>query len=141
MQRGFTLAEVLTAMGLLTVAALSTAQLFAATATAIRVARMKTSAATFAAARMETLRAAPALEISPADSLERSAPDFSEWLDADGRSSTRPGAVFVSRWSIAAAAASPDLLVIQVLVRPLAEDAAGERVSRAQVRLVTVRAR
>ena len=55
-ERGFTLVEVLTALALLVVVALSAAQLLAATAASIRVARMKTTASALAATRLESLR-------------------------------------------------------------------------------------
>ena len=139
-QEGFTLAEVLTAMALLVIAALSTAQLFAATAAAIRVARMKTSAATLAAARLEMLRIDPAPVLSPSDSLDRDSAGFAEFLDADGRPAAA-GAAFVRRWAVEPMPGAENVLVVQVLVRPVADDAAGERASRAQVRLVTIRRR
>ena len=145
-QRGFTLIEVLTAMALLVVVALSAAQLLGATASAIRVARMKTAASAFAAARLERLRGDPDLRVSPADSLTRNVDGFSVFLDAGGiplaaASGLPAGAVYVCRWEVADSPGDGRLLVIQVLVRPVAEDAAGERSSRAQVRLTTVRRR
>lgn len=145
-QRGYTLVEVLVAMALLVVVALSAAQLFAATASAIRVARMKTSASAFAAARIERLISERDLRLSPPDALSRNEDGFSSYLDGGGVpvaavSGVPPGAVYVSRWQVAESLGREGVLVIQVLVRPVVEDAAGERFSRAQVRLTTVRRR
>jgi prepilin-type N-terminal cleavage/methylation domain-containing protein len=145
-QRGFTLVEVLIAMALLVVVALSAAQLLAATASAIRVARAKSAASAFAAARIERLRGERDLRVSPPDALRRNVDGFSTYLDAGGVpvaavTGVPPGAVYVSRWDVAASPTDDRLLVIQVLVRPVAEDAAGERFSRGEVRLTTVRRR
>ena len=145
-ERGFTLVEVLTALALLVVVALSAAQLLAATAASIRVARMKTTASALAATRLESLRGDGSLRPSPPDALERNADGFFEYVDAAGvavaaASGIPRGAVYVRRWAVDGAPGRDDLLVIQVLVRPIAEDARGERHSRAQVRLTTVRQR
>ena len=55
-ERGFTLVEVLTALGILCAAALSVAQLIAVITRATHVARLQTSTVALSAARMEELR-------------------------------------------------------------------------------------
>ena len=64
---------------------------------------------------------------------------------ADGSPAERtapPGASFVRRWSIEPADANGDLLVVQVLVRPVsAGSAAGPRRLNGEARFVSVRAR
>lgn len=72
---------------------------------------------------------------------------FVDHLDARGTwvgggPDTPAGATFVRRWSIEPAGADPDLLVLQVLVRPAS--AAGARAARrthGEARYVTLRAR
>ena len=154
--RGFTLLEVLIALSLLSVAALSVAQLMVITTSALHVARLQTSTMALAASRMEELRSlawnidstgnpvtdnstnlshepllsnGPGLGLSPPGSIDQNTPGFVDFLDANGRwISAGPappaGAAFVRRWSIETPAdSSPDTLVLQVLTRPVAEDA------------------
>jgi len=110
---GFSLAEVLISMGLLTTVSLGVAQLFALSARATFVARGQTSTTAMAEQKMEQLRALtwgfdtdgqglpvsdtstnlavdpPAatgagLNPSPSDSLERNTPGFVDFVDAHG---------------------------------------------------------
>ena len=110
-EHGFTLLEVLTAIALLSVALLSTAQLLGATATAVHAARLSTTAATLAAARMEELRSltwgfdvsgAPVSDVttnlatgqpsltgggltpSPPGTLDQNTAGYVDFLDANG---------------------------------------------------------
>jgi len=149
--RGFTLIEVLIALGILVLAALGTAQLLSAAAIAVRDARVHASAATAAAQRMEQLLAiewgAPGLATSPPGALDNNVEGCVDFLDADGQLLgaglvAPPGAAFVRRWSIDdVAGGRPNARVIRVLTRSLAADLAGARGARGEARLVTVRAR
>lgn len=109
--RGFTLVEVLTAMGIMATAALGTAQLLVYTSNAMRHARAQASTAALASTRMEQLRALtwafdgggnplsdgstdlsvspPAqtgtgLSPSPPDSLAANTTGFADFLDERG---------------------------------------------------------
>ena len=80
-------------------------------------------------------------------SLDSNTPGYVDFIDGQGVSLgggvTAPsGAVFVRRWSIEPLAGSSDLIVVQVLARPLAAGSppAGQRAA-GEVRLVTMRAR
>ena len=149
--RGFTLIEVLIALGILVLAALGTAQLLSAAALAVRDARVHAVAATAAAQRMEQLLAleweAPGLAASPAGALDDNVDGGVDFLDADGQvvgagPLAPAGAAFVRRWSIDAATGErPDVRVLRVVARALAADLAGARAARGEARLVTVRAR
>jgi hypothetical protein len=91
------------------------------------------------------------LSPSPPGALEQNTPGFVDFVDASGRwvssgPAVPPAAAFVRRWAIETPAdGSPDSLVIQVLVRPIVEDAgsAGRRpaVSRGEARLLILRTR
>lgn len=110
---GFSLAEVLVSMGLLTTVSLGVAQLFAYSARANQVAKGLTSTTAMAEQKMEQLRAltwgfandgtglpvsdsrtnltvdpptanGTGLNPSPTDSLERNIPGFVDYLDANG---------------------------------------------------------
>ena len=149
--RGFTLIEVLIALGILVLAALGTAQLLGAAAVAVRDARVHAVAATAAAQRMEQLLAlewgAPGLAISPAGALDDNVDGCVDYLDADGQvlgagPMVPAGAAFVRRWSIDVGAGErPEARVLRVVTRSLAADLAGARGARGEARLVTVRAR
>ena len=88
---------------------------------------------------------------SPPGALDENTPGFVDFLDGSGRwISAGPGAPptakFVRRWAIERPAdGSPDTVVIQVLVRPIVEDAAagGRRpaAGRVEGRLLTLRTR
>lgn len=82
------------------------------------------------------------------DSLAADTPGFVDYLDAHGRwrgngPAPPPGSAFVRRWSIEPSAPATDLVVVQVLVRPLASGSANPitRRARGETRLVTVLAR
>ncbi len=77
--------------------------------------------------------------------LDGNVSGFVDYLDAAGvwvGNGVRPPreAVFVRRWAIEGAV-HPDVIVLQVLVRPLANGALGGRRQPGDARLVTVRAR
>ena len=149
--RGFTLIEVLIALGILVLAALGTAQLLGAAAVAVRDAHVHVVAATAAAQRMEQLLAleweAPGLAVSPAGALDDNVDGCVDYLDADGQvlgagPMVPAGAAFVRRWSIDEAAGErPEARVLRVVTRSLAADLAGARGARGEARLVTMRAR
>lgn len=111
-ERGFTLVEVLTALGVLCAAALSVAQLIAVTSGAVHIARLQTSTVALSTARMEDLRSlewgydsagnpvsdrstnlAPepprsdgtGLAFSPPGALDQNTPGFVDFLDTGGR--------------------------------------------------------
>jgi hypothetical protein len=88
------------------------------------------------------------VNLSPATALDASTPGFVDYLDQFGRSlgggvNPPPDAVYCRRWSIQRPAASPNTLVVQVLVtRQFAPRAAGgAAVARlpGEARLVTVK--
>jgi prepilin-type N-terminal cleavage/methylation domain-containing protein len=89
----------------------------------------------------------PGLTPSGGGSLDANTPGYVDFADAHGTplgggGAPPQGAVFVRRWSVEPVGASSDLLLLQVLVRPLAEGAPGPggRGAR-EVRLVTMLAR
>jgi type II secretory pathway pseudopilin PulG len=111
--QGFSLAEVVVAMGLLTVVSLGVAQLFAVSASTNYTARTQTSTTVMAEQKMEQLRSltwgfdtdgmglpvsdtasnlavtpptqnGTGLNPSPADTLTRNVPGFVDYLDANG---------------------------------------------------------
>jgi prepilin-type N-terminal cleavage/methylation domain-containing protein len=89
----------------------------------------------------------PGLTPSGGGSLDANTPGYVDFADAQGTplgggGAPPPGAVFVRRWSVEPVGASSDLLLLQVLVRPLADGTPGpgQRGAR-EVRLVTMLAR
>lgn len=67
---------------------------------------------------------------APGGSLDANVIGFADFLDSGGAwigggTAPPPGAAFVRRWSIEPADPSGDLLVVQVLVRPLAAGSGG----------------
>jgi len=88
---------------------------------------------------------------SPPGALDENTSGFVDFLDGGGRwlsagPAAPPGAIFVRRWAIEPAVdASPDTLAIQVVVRPIVEDAisGGRRpaTARVEARLLTLRTR
>lgn len=157
--RGFSLVEVMISMGLLTAVSLGVAQLFAVSTKATHVARGTTSTTTMAEQKMEQIRSltwgfdleaqglpltdttsnisvdpsnqtGTGLNPSPADSLERNATGFVDYLDAGGAYvGTGPtpvaSAVYIRRWSIQPLPTNPNnTLVLQVLVTPVSSEAA-----------------
>lgn len=172
--RGFTLVEALVAMALLCVAALGGIQLVALATEMMWRARVHSTTAGLAAARLEQLRAlqfefdaaglrltdvstnladdpvssgGAGLSPSGAASLESNVAGYVDFLDRHGTSlgtgtSAPPGTAFVRRWSIDPLGGSADLLVLQVLVRPVAAGSVpGASRVAGDARLVTLRAR
>jgi prepilin-type N-terminal cleavage/methylation domain-containing protein len=180
--RGFSLVEVLVAMGLLTAVSMGVAQLFALSTRANLIAKGATSTTSMAEQKLEQLRGltwgfdlagqglplsdtttnlavfppthdGSGLNPSPTDSLDQNTPGFVDFLDANGAwagtGSTPPGsAVYIRRWSIQPLPTNPNnTLIIQVLVTPVASEAARVASASARARmpgdalLVTVRTR
>jgi len=142
---GFSLLEVVVALGLLAGAVIGLSHLLLASASSCRDTRRSDLASALALERMEGLRAlswgyeadgtpredtttnvagtgdpGPGVGLSPAGALDHDVPGFVDYLDADGRpvSGDRSAvASFVRRWAIES---SPDgageALVLQVLV-------------------------
>lgn len=168
--RGFTLVEVLVAMGVLSAGALAGVCLLAAGTRAMFNARTQAVSVLAASARLDELRSLPfafdangqrvtdvstRLAVDPPDNggggltpggatLERNVAGFVDYLDASGGwvgngPFPPPRAAFLRRWAVDAPE-GPDLLVLQVLVRPLA-GGAGPRAGVGGARLVTLRAR
>lgn len=169
--RGFTLVEVLVAMGVLSAGALAAVSLLSGATRAMFVARSQGVAVLAASARLDELRSlrfefdgggqrvtdvSTRLAVYPPGpggggltpggaTLDSNVPGFVDYLDASGAwlgagPSTPPAAAYLRRWAIDAPG-DPDLLVLQVLVRPLSEGAGDARAGIAGVRLVTLRAR
>jgi prepilin-type N-terminal cleavage/methylation domain-containing protein len=180
--RGFSLVEVLVAMGLLTAVSMGVAQLFALSTRANLIAKGATSTTSMAEQKLEQLRGltwgfdlegqglplsdtttnltvfppthdGSGLNPSPVDSLEQNTAGFVDFIDGNGAwvgtGSTPPGsAVYIRRWSIQPLPTNPNnTLVIQVLVTPVASEAArvGSSFTRTRMAgdalLVTVRTR
>lgn len=173
-ERGFTLMEVLVALGILCVAALGGIQLVAVATDAMARARVQSTAASLAAARLEQLRAlrfefdavgvrvtdsstnlaadpavpgGPGLAVSGASSLDANVGGYVDFLDRNGvwvgdGTTAPPRTSFVRRWSVENLDSSGDLVVLQVLVRPVAAGTAtGSARVASEVRLVTLRTR
>jgi prepilin-type N-terminal cleavage/methylation domain-containing protein len=179
---GFSLVEVVVAMGILTVVSLGVAQLFGAATRVNIIARGQTSTTMLAEQKMEQIRSLtwgydtngqglPAtdsitdlstypttqngrgLDPSPTDSLEQNTAGFVDFVDAGGAwvgtgATPPPTAVYIRRWSIQPLPINPNnTLVIQVLVTPIANEAARLATSNPRVRmagdtlLVTVKTR
>lgn len=89
----------------------------------------------------------PGLSVSGAASLDGNVSGYVDFLDRNGTwlgagGSAPPSTAFVRRWSIELMGGSADLLVVQVLVRPVASGSApGESRVAGEARLVTLRAR
>lgn len=171
-ERGFTLVEVLVAMGVLSTAALGTAQLLAVATRAMHVARIQQITASAASTRLDQLRGlafafAPDgqritdtstdLSVDPAApggpgltpggpaTLQTNSAGFVDYLDASGgwvgRGATPPpSAVYVRRWAVEATD-SQDLLIVQVMVRPVSDGPAAAGAGAGAARLVTAVAR
>jgi prepilin-type N-terminal cleavage/methylation domain-containing protein len=172
--RGFTLLEVVIALGILCVAALGVAPLVTVSVEGMAASRWQTLSAVLASARLEQLRAltfefdaedrpitdgstdlsrqapgAGGSGLSPAgtDSLHTSTAGFFDYLDAHGRwvgngSSPPDDAAFVRRWAIDRFGGSPDVLVVQVMVRPVSQGlGGGVQRGRSETRLLTILAR
>lgn len=169
--RGFTLVEVVVAMGLLVTAAVGGVYLLAFGTRAMHMARLQGAGALAASARLDELRSlrfefdqngqrvtdvstridsdqprpgGSGLTPGGAAALDTNVSGFVDYLDSSGAwvgsgPAPPPDAVFVRRWAIDSPA--PDLLVLQVLVRPVAGDLPDVRRAAGEVRFVTVRAR
>jgi Tfp pilus assembly protein PilV len=114
--RGFSLLEALVAAALVAAAIGAVAQLAVIAASATRAARSGTMAVFLAQDKMEELRArATRLPPSPAGTLERNVPAYSDFHDVRGQPIDDPdGAAYVRRWSIARDASRADGVVLQV---------------------------
>lgn len=149
MARGFSLIEVVVALGVLCTATVALAQLPLLAARTNEIARQITIAETMATAKMEEVRAVDwdALAVSKAGSLAHNAPGCFDFLDDSGLSvgtgpSPPPTASFVRRWSVDLS--EPEgLKVVQVAVTPIAADALqlGRRARSMEVRIVGVTSR
>ena len=136
---GMSLVEVIVAMALFTVVAVSASHLVVWAMRALWAGGAETVATMAAQSRMEELLALewrfdaagnrvsdPRLSPSPPDALTANVPGFADYLNRDGQSvgvgaDPPAGAAFVRRWSVRPMAAAPeDSLVLQVLVVPLA---------------------
>lgn len=169
---GFTLVEVLVAMGVLSAAVGSGAYLVVFGARAMDVARMQGTSAVAASARLDELRTlrfefdasgqrvtdvSTNLAVDPpvtggsgltpggAGTLEADVSGFVDFLDAAGNwvgngPAPPQRAAFVRRWAIDSKE-SQDLLVLQVLVRPIMSGTAGSTRRPGDARLVTTRVR
>jgi prepilin-type N-terminal cleavage/methylation domain-containing protein len=180
--RGFSLVEVVVAMGILTAVSLGVAQLFATATRSNIIAKGQTSTTVLAQQKMEQIRSLTwgfdtsgeglplsdttsnlsvfptaknghGLDPSPANSLESNTTGFVDFVDAGGgwvgTGLTPPSsAVYIRRWSIQPLPTNPNnTLVIQVLVTPIANEAARLTTSNPRIRmpgdtlLVTVKTR
>ena len=129
---GFTLAEVCVAMLLLVVTSTGAARLISLSVSAAQAARLQTTTTALASQKIEALRALiwpdPALQDTPADSLERNASGSVEFLDARGgvagtAANPPPGARFIRRWTIGSLSEDPlDAIVVTVLVTTIESD-------------------
>ena len=133
-RRGFTLLEVVVAIGLFAGGCLALAQLLAVAARAARLSHATTTAGAAAADRLERLRSmawgvgadgAPVDEVglSPPGTLTDDTPGFVDYLDDDGAvvgawPSPPFEAMFVRRWAVTDASGEglPDTLRLQVVV-------------------------
>jgi prepilin-type N-terminal cleavage/methylation domain-containing protein len=160
---GFTLLEVVVALGLLSCALLAVAPLLTVAARATDVSRATTVAANLAAQKLEQLRAlawgfdadgVPVEELgpSPPGSLTANTSGYVDYLDDGGAwigggPSPPPQAVFVRRWSIetdgGAVPAATLILWVVILRRgaPSAATPGGERPWTEMARIVSARAR
>ena len=155
MSRGFTLIEVLLAVALLSVAALGGVQLVAVAIQAVGAARTQTLAVILASARVEELRrltfefddqglhstdlqtdlstspsSAGGPGLAPGGSVSANLNGYVDHLDHRGDwigsgAAAPPGAAYVRRWSIAASITTPDVLVLEVAVLPVAAQLTG----------------
>ncbi len=170
--RGFSLIEVIISMALLTTVSLGVAQIFAMSTRMNLVAHGQTSATSMAEQKLEQLRGLTwgfdlqgqglplsdnttnlavfpptatggGLNPSPSDSLERNAPGYVDFLDANGTwigTGTTPTgtAVYIRRWSITPLPTNPNnTLVLQVLVTPVASEATRVTTAFTRTRMLT----
>ena len=151
---GFSLLEVLVAVGMLAAAVVAVAHLFVLSARVNLGARRLSDASMLAAGKLEELRAEGELGPSPPAALEENTAGYVDYVDAlgntlDGGSLPPGAAVYTRRWSVEPLPENPaDTLVLQVLVTPFrnrgdARDAGGSGPGRLpeEARVVTVRTR
>lgn len=149
-REGFSLVEVLLALGLLCIAVLGSVQLVAAGIQAVHAARVQGHAVTLASSRLEELRGlvfefddlgAAVTDVSsdlsttprsgggtgllPGGSVTTSVAGFVDHLDEQGRwlgngAAAPVAAAFTRRWSLAPSVLAPDTIVVQVAVLPRA---------------------
>ena len=119
-ERGVSLVEAIVATGLLAVALVTLAQLFAIAIRSNIDARTATYAALLAQSKVEELRASPVLTVSPESALREDTPGFVDYVDQFGHvvSDGLPNATYVRRWAIQPLMTEPDAVVIQVAVSP-----------------------
>jgi len=145
-QRGFALIEAVVAAGIVAGAFAALAQMFAISIAHNTSARNGSVAMMLAGQKMEELRALTwGVELSPGGTLDRDVSGYVDYLDHEGNilaaSSTMPApTVFIRRWSVDALPASPDALMVQVLVTRATNRAGGAGDGDA-ARLVTLRIR
>jgi prepilin-type N-terminal cleavage/methylation domain-containing protein len=148
MLRGFSLVEVLVAMGIVCSATLAIAELPMLAMRTNEIARRTTLAAALATQKIEQLQSAAwaELHVSPPFTLDRNSGGYCDFLDEHGRvigdgDSPPSATAYVRRWGVEMAAFAP-VLVIQVTVGPVSSGDATSRSRRAEeVRLVGVKAR
>src|SRR5262245_25025357 len=139
-ESGFTLIEVLVALGIIVVLVTSLSQLFAMATMSNVGARVRTAASLLATEKLEEL-----LELAsgfdPGGSLDQSLAGYSDYLDRFGQGTDLAGAAFVRRWSIQPLRTDPgNGVALSVVVLP--RGAAGQRsTGRDVVRLATTRTR
>lgn len=146
--RGITLVEVVVALGLLSGAIVTLAQLSGLAVRANLSARVATLAAVLAAQKMEQLRALPGVEQQPpGGSVQTDIAGFFEHFDGVGRpmpagSSAPMPAVFVRRWSIERLPSEPArsrVLRVRVIpVSPYATEPGWPRRQADESRILTV---
>ena len=119
-QNGSTLLEAIIAVAILSTAALALAGLTSVAIQAAGLARDRTVAASFAAAKLDQLLAQPARpQTSAEDSADHNQSGFFEYLDGPGvvvGTSAARGAVFIRRWAVTRWPALPGVYRLQVSV-------------------------
>ncbi len=126
---GTSLIEVLVATAIVVTAVSTLASLTSLALRMVGAGRERTLAVVAAQSRLEDLQSSltppPA---SPADTLDRDVPGWSERIDPFGRVAGRDpsfaGTVFVRRWHVEAVAGVPGLLALRVRAGPCAPDRA-----------------
>lgn len=136
--RGFTLLETIVATGVLVTALAGVAHLFILSTHLTRQANTAGAALVAAQDKIETLVAAPfdydssgaavtdpALQPSPASSLDEDVDPFVDWIDRSGApSESSDGAVFVRRWRVTSISdGAPESVAIEVCVFRLPAEA------------------
>ena len=139
-ENGFSLIEVLVAIGIIVVLVTSLSQLFAMATMSNVGARARTAATHLATAKLEELRAL-AFGVDPGGSLEQSLAGYSDYLDLSGQGTDLARAAFIRRWSIQPLSTdAANGLVLSVVVLP--RRAMQQRTTGPDVvRLVTARTR